>query len=161
MEQQCYSFWRIFQTFQSNTERQTVVTLTANVVLNKWYLITTKMRYSRRTSNASKRDTDTSTWPTWKGGQPHPQLAGMQAKEASPHPPPASGATAQWEAKRKESAPTHNFTPPVACREQHRPHPLPARQPPPTHRLRAAQMQSSGKETASATARCGEDWAAT
>ena len=40
----------------------------------------------------------------------------MQAKEASPHPPPASGATAQWEAKRKESAPTHNSAPPVAYR---------------------------------------------
>ena len=31
----------------------------------------------------------------------------------------------------------------------------------PTHRLRAAQKQSSGEETASATARCREDWAAT
>ena len=40
----------------------------------------------------------------------------MQAKEASPHPPPASGATTQWEVKRKESAPTHNSAPPVAYR---------------------------------------------
>ena len=55
----------------------------------------------------------------------------MQVEEASPHPPPASGATAQWEAKCKESTPTHNSVPPVACREQHRQHPLHARQPPP------------------------------
>ena len=95
MEQQCYSFWRIFQTFQSNTERQTVVTLTTNVVLNKRYLRTTKTRSSRRTSNASKWDIDTSTWPTWKGGQPHPQLARMQVEEASPHPPPTRGAKAK------------------------------------------------------------------
>jgi len=63
----------------------------------------------------------------------------MQDEEASPHPPPERGTTAQWEAKRKESAPTHNSGPPVPCRGQ-----------PPTH-----------PPPASATVRCGEDSAAT
>jgi len=68
----------------------------------------------------------------------------MQAKEASPHPPPARGATAQWEAKREESAPTHNSTPPVAYRGQPPTHPLPAIQPlphPPPMRGAKAQQR--------------------
>jgi len=71
----------------------------------------------------------------------------MQAKEASPHPPPASGATTQWEVKRKESAPTHNSAPPVAYREQHWLHPLPARQPlphpPPMRGAKAKQRRGN------------------
>ena len=55
----------------------------------------------------------------------------MQDEEASPHPPPERGTTAQWEAKRKESAPTHNSAPPVPCRGQPPTHPPPAIQPPP------------------------------
>jgi len=69
----------------------------------------------------------------------NPKLIGMQDEEASPHPPPERGTTALWEAKRKESAPTHNSAPPVPCRGQ-----------PPTH-----------PPPASATVRCGEDSAAT
>ena len=45
----------------------------------------------------------------------NPKLIGMQDEEASPHPPPERGTTALWEAKRKESAPTHNSAPPVPC----------------------------------------------
>jgi len=51
----------------------------------------------------------------------------MQDEEASPHPPPERGTTAQWEAKRKESAPTHNSAPPVPCCGQPPTHPPPTR----------------------------------